>query len=80
MRLFYALVWVIAWLINTSCGRVGAFCTESLIRVIYEVGAFTEEAVHRTVWVTVLAGALVPLAMNKLLIRCFHAAGLEFRQ
>jgi putative peptidoglycan lipid II flippase len=61
------------WLLPAAVGLL--VTAEPLVRAIYQTGHFTEAAVFRTVLVTqVLALALVPISLQKLLLRGFHAS------
>jgi putative peptidoglycan lipid II flippase len=60
------------WLLPAAVGLL--VCAEPLVRTIYQVGAFGPEAIARTVLVAqMLALALVPVSLGKLLVRAFHA-------
>jgi putative peptidoglycan lipid II flippase len=60
------------WLLPAAMGL--AVVAEPLVRLIYQTGAFGEDAVGRTVAVTrLLALGLVPVAINRQLARVFHA-------
>jgi putative peptidoglycan lipid II flippase len=60
------------WLLPAAVGLL--VCAEPLVRTIYQVGAFGEDAVVRTVRVSqMLALALIPVSLTKLLVRAFHA-------
>ncbi len=60
------------WLLPAAVGLL--VVAEPLVRVIYQTGRFDEESVQRTVMVTrMLALALVPISLSKLLVRAFHA-------
>lgn len=60
------------WLLPAAVGLL--ITAEPLVRTIYQTGAFDAEGVARTVLVTrMLALALVPIALQKLLVRAFHA-------
>ncbi|TVR39559.1 MAG: murein biosynthesis integral membrane protein MurJ [Planctomycetota bacterium] len=55
-------------------------CADPLVRTVFQAGAFGPEAASRTVLVTQFyAVALIPLSLNKLLIRAHHA-GLDHRR
>jgi putative peptidoglycan lipid II flippase len=60
------------WLLPAA---VGLFVTaEPLVRTIYQTGLFGPDAVARTVLVTqMLALALLPISLSKLLVRAFNA-------
>ena len=60
------------WLLPAAAGLL--VCAEPLVRTIYQVGAFGPEAIARTVRVAqMLALALIPVSLAKLLVRAFHA-------
>lgn len=60
------------WLLPAAVGLL--VTAEPLVRTIYQTGAFDESSVHRTVLVTqMLALALLPISLSKLLMRAFHA-------
>ena len=60
------------WLLPAAVGLL--VTAEPLVRTIYQTGNFDEASVHRTVLVTqMLALALVPISLSKLLMRAFHA-------
>ena len=60
------------WLLPAAFGLL--VTAEPVVRTIYQTGRFTDEAVARTVLVTqMLALALVPISLAKLLMRAFHA-------
>jgi putative peptidoglycan lipid II flippase len=60
------------WLLPAAVGLL--VTAEPLVRTIYQTGAFDEGAVARTVLVTrMLALALLPISLSKLLMRAFHA-------
>ncbi len=60
------------WLLPAAVGLL--VTAEPLVRTIYQTGSFDESSVHRTVLVTqMLALALVPISLSKLLMRAFHA-------
>lgn len=60
------------WLLPAAVGLLAT--AEPVVRTIYQSGRFDEAAVARTVLVTqMLALALVPIALAKLLMRAFHA-------
>jgi putative peptidoglycan lipid II flippase len=61
------------WLLPAAVGL--GVTAEPLVRCIYQTGNFGDEAIARTVLVTqFLALALVPISLQKLLLRGFHAA------
>jgi putative peptidoglycan lipid II flippase len=60
------------WLLPAAVGLL--VTAEPLVRTIYQTGQFDESSVHRTVLVTqMLALALLPISLSKLLMRAFHA-------
>jgi putative peptidoglycan lipid II flippase len=60
------------WLLPAAVGLL--VMAEPLVRTIYQTGEFGEESVWRTILVTkMLALALVPISLSKLLMRAFHA-------
>jgi putative peptidoglycan lipid II flippase len=60
------------WLLPSAVGLLVA--AEPLVRTIYQTGSFDESSVVRTVLVTqMLALALLPISLSKLLMRAFHA-------
>jgi putative peptidoglycan lipid II flippase len=60
------------WLLPAAVGLL--VTAEPLVRTIYQTGSFDEHSVGRTILVTqMLALALVPISMAKLLMRAFHA-------
>jgi putative peptidoglycan lipid II flippase len=60
------------WLLPAAAGLL--VVAEPLVRTIYQTGSFDESSVERTVLVTqMLALALVPISLSKLLMRAFHA-------
>jgi len=60
------------WLLPAAVGLL--VTAEPLVRTIYQTGSFDESSVHRTVLVTqMLALALLPISLSKLLMRAFHA-------
>jgi putative peptidoglycan lipid II flippase len=60
------------WLLPAALGL--AVMAEPVVRAIYQTGRFDEASVARTVLVTRLfALALVPVAVNRQLVRVFHA-------
>lgn len=60
------------WLLPAAVGLL--VCAEPLVRAIYQTGRFDEIAIARTVLVSqMLALALVPISLQKLLLRGFHA-------
>jgi putative peptidoglycan lipid II flippase len=60
------------WLLPAAVGLL--VTAEPLVRTIYQTGSFDETSVHRTVLVTqMLALALLPISLSKLLMRAFHA-------
>ena len=62
------------WLLPASAGLF--LVAEPAVRVIYETGAFGEEAVRRTAaCAQALALGMLPLAWGRLLVRALHAGG-----
>jgi putative peptidoglycan lipid II flippase len=60
------------WLLPAAVGLL--VTAEPLVRTIYQTGNFDESSVGRTILVTqMLALALVPISLSKLLMRAFHA-------
>ncbi len=60
------------WLMPASVGLM--VVAEPLVRAVYQTGKFDEDSVARTVLATRLfAAALVPVALNRQLVRAFHA-------
>ncbi len=60
------------WLLPAAVGLL--VTAEPLVRTIYQTGSFDEMAVGRTILVTqMLALALLPISLSKLLMRAFHA-------
>jgi putative peptidoglycan lipid II flippase len=60
------------WLLPAAVGLL--VTAEPLVRTIYQTGSFDESSVGRTVLVTqMLALALLPISLSKLLMRAFHA-------
>jgi putative peptidoglycan lipid II flippase len=60
------------WLLPAAVGLL--VVAEPLVRTIYQTGNFDESSVQRTVLVTqMLALALLPISLSKLLMRAFHA-------
>ncbi|HEX3135800.1 MAG TPA: murein biosynthesis integral membrane protein MurJ [Planctomycetota bacterium] len=60
------------WLLPAAVGLL--VTAEPLVRTIYQTGQFDESSVHRTVLVIqMLALALLPISLSKLLMRAFHA-------
>ncbi|MBA2479441.1 MAG: murein biosynthesis integral membrane protein MurJ [Planctomycetes bacterium] len=60
------------WLLPAAVGLL--VTAEPLVRTIYQTGSFGEEGVERTVLVTrMLALALIPITLSKLMVRGFHA-------
>jgi putative peptidoglycan lipid II flippase len=60
------------WLLPAAVGLL--VTAEPLVRTIYQTGLFGPEAVARTVLVTqMLALALLPISLGKLLVRAFNA-------
>jgi putative peptidoglycan lipid II flippase len=60
------------WLLPAAVGMLAV--AEPLVRAIYQVGAFSEDHVARTVTcVQLYAVALAPMALSRLLMRAFHA-------
>ena len=62
------------WLLPAAVGML--VCAEPLVRAVYQTGRFDDpNAIARTVLVTqFLALALVPISLQKLLLRGFHAS------
>ncbi len=59
------------WLLPAAVGLL--VTAEPVVRTIYQTGGFGEEAIARTVLVTrMLALALLPISLSKLLMRGFH--------
>ncbi len=60
------------WLMPASIGLI--VMAEPLVRAVYQTGKFDEDSVARTVLATrMYAAALVPVALNRQLVRAFHA-------
>ena len=60
------------WLLPAAVGLL--VTAEPVVRTIYQTGRFDAESVARTVLVTqMLALALLPISLSKLLMRAFHA-------
>ncbi|MBA3710134.1 MAG: murein biosynthesis integral membrane protein MurJ, partial [Planctomycetes bacterium] len=60
------------WLLPSAVGLLVA--AEPLVRTIYQTGSFSADGVARTILVTqMLALALVPITLSKLMVRGFHA-------
>jgi putative peptidoglycan lipid II flippase len=60
------------WLLPAAVGLL--VTAEPLVRTIYQTGSFDESSIARTVLVTrMLALALLPISLSKLLMRAFHA-------
>ncbi len=60
------------WLLPAAVGLL--VTAEPLVRTIYQTGSFDEASVARTILVTqMLALALLPISLSKLLMRAFHA-------